>query len=167
MEICFLSSTIINNPKSVRKCKEVFLLRSKLLLFLILPSLDLLLSYLCVARAALILRIVSLELREFTESEERVWLLDSDGRCSDHNTGSDPPPHARGQTNHQSQEAALHRSPSPDPQAPDVDSLCHCSLLFVVFWLICCHLCLCCTLGNGQRNGSLLLLSDSALHCPG
>ena len=41
------------------------------------------------------------------------------------------------------------------------------TLVCCVLTEICCHLCLCCTLGNGQRNGSLLLLSVSALHCPG
>ena len=89
--------------ESVKKFKK------KLLLLFILPSSDPLLSYVPLCCPATILRIVSLELREFTGNKERVWLLDSDGRCSDHNTGSDPPPHARGQTSHQSQEAALHR----------------------------------------------------------
>ena len=40
------------------------------------------------------LRNVSLELRVFREYG--VWSQDCDGCCSDHNTGSDPPPHARG-----------------------------------------------------------------------
>ena len=68
-------------------------------LFIYSKLFTLFLYYLCITRAELDSQYnVSLELREFPGN------IECDGCCySDHNTGSDPPPHARGeQTSHQS-----------------------------------------------------------------
>ena len=144
----FVKHNYINNPKSVRR---------KLSLSLFFQLLKYLLS---VYWPCSILRIVSLEPRgEFTGNKELpgvIWLLDGDGCCSDHNTGSDPPPHARGLTNHQSREAAPHHSPwCHRGVLGGSDLSCVVTILFVVFtdsdWDILSVLALHCTLGMARE----------------
>ena len=87
---------MINNPNLYESLKVTFILSIDF--FIYLKLFTLFLYYIPLYYQSLILSNVSLELREFPGN------IECDGCCySDHNTGSDPPPHARGeQTSHQS-----------------------------------------------------------------
>ena len=87
---------MINNPNLYESLKVTFVLSINF--FIYLKLFTLFLYYIPLYYQSLILSNVSLELREFPGN------IECDGCCySDHNTGSDPPPHARGeQTSHQS-----------------------------------------------------------------
>ena len=101
--------------------------------------------------------------------EYGVWSQDGDGCCLDHNTGSDPPPHARG----------ADQSPGTARSCPHITQGTVFTLHCLPYFLVCISHSLPCLLWSLsltlvslvsaqltiQRNGLLLLLSVSVLHC--